>query len=310
MHEQDVFQIGDRVFLRLNLDPQDNKNPPLHRGCSGEVCDVRVSDGTVKICVGASLWLRCRPEWLERSPGEICLGINAMLTKPYPFYSFGMMVSDLCFPTESHGCFERMQRNWDMLNRSGLGFSFYDKLDASCSRETLHRVDGWPNDRLDKRIELILCEEIWPWERWKWPNIKDFHESIARALMSQWSNATCVMVLRGWNARQLQKSLGNVKRISYHDGSKFEIHYTPLCMTRSDPPTPVVGTEWTAIVIHPKMFDARLVSCTGKVFIPELVLKAMFSSKRTLQLCSYTGESAVSIMEYLKAIKKLHGVKC
>ena len=161
-----------------------------------------------------------------------------------------------------------------------------------------------------KRIGLILCEEIWPWDRWNRPNVKDFHESIARALMSQWSNATCVMVLRGWNVRQLQKSLGNVKRISYHHGSKFEIHYTPLCKTRSDPPIPVKATQWAAIVIHPEMCDARLVSCTGKVFIPELVLKAMFSSKRTLQLCSYTGESAGSIMEYLKAIKKLHGVKC
>ena len=103
--------------------------------------------------------------------------------------------------------------------------------------------------------------------------------------------------------------MGNVRRISFHDGSKFDIHYTPLCMDHSDPPKPVEGTQWTAIVIHPKRFDSLLVARTGKVFIPELVLKAMFSSKCTLQLCSYTGESAMSIMEYLHAIKQLHGVK-
>ena len=81
-------------------------------------------------------------------------------------------------------------------------------------------------------------------------------------------------------------------------------------MDHKDPPNPVRGgQQWWAIVIHPISFDRRLVACTGNVFIPELILKAMFSSKCTLQLCTYTGESAMSIMEYLNNIKQLHGVQ-
>ena len=209
------FRRGDVVFLRLNLHPAEAGSPVLHRGDAGEVCDVRGSDGTVKVRFRATC-VRCRPEWLECSPGTICLGINAMLTKRYPFYSTGMMVSDLCFPTEIHECFGRMQRNWNLLHQSGLGFSFFDGVDASCSRWKLTNCYGWSHDELNKRIGLILCEEIWPWDRRRWPIVADFHKSIARALMTQWGNATCVMVLRSSDAQRLQRSLGYVQRISYH----------------------------------------------------------------------------------------------
>ena len=127
--------------------------------------------------------------------------------------------------------------------------------------------------------------------------------------MIQWGNATCVMVLRSSDAQREQRSLGYVQRISYHWGSKFNVHYTPLCMDHKDPPNPIRGRQWCAIVIHPIKFDRRLVACTGNVFIPELILKAMFSSKCTLQLCTYPGQSAMSIMEYLNNIKQLHSVK-
>ena len=43
------FQRGDVVFLRLILHPQEAGRPPLLRGARGEVCDVRGSDGTVKV---------------------------------------------------------------------------------------------------------------------------------------------------------------------------------------------------------------------------------------------------------------------
>ena len=181
-------------------------------------------------------------------------------------------------------------------------------MDASCSRWKLTNCYGWSHDELNKRIGLILCEEIWPWDRRRWPIVADFHKSIAQALMTQWGNATCVMVLRSSDAQRLQRSLGYVQRISYHWGSKFNVHYTPLCMDHKDPPNPIRGRQWCAIVIHPISFDRRLVACTGNVFIPELILKAMFSSKCTLQLCAYTGESAVSIMQYLNRIEQLHGV--
>ena len=148
--------------------------------------------------------------------------------------------------------------------QSGLGFSFFDGVDASCSRWALTNRYGWSHDELDETIGLVLCEEIWPWDRRQWPNVTDFHESIVQALMTQWGKATCVMVLRQNNAERLRRSLGNVRRMSFHNGSKFDIHYTPLCMNHSDPPTPVQATQWTAIVIHPKRFDSLLVACTGK----------------------------------------------
>ena len=247
---------------------------------------------------------------LECSPGTICVGINAMVTcsGPNAFYARGMMVSDLCFPTEISECFGRMQKNMEFLHQSGLGFSFFDGMDASCARWKLTNYYGLSNDKLDERIGLVLCEEIWPWDRRQWPIVADFHTSIARSLMCQWGNATCVMVLRSSDAQQLQRSLGTVRRISYHYGSKFNIHYMPLCMDGADPPKPITGQEWCAIVIHPKRFDRRLAACTGNVFIPELVLKAMFSRRCTLQLCAYIGESAMSVMRFLKNIKQLHNV--
>ena len=103
--------------------------------------------------------------------------------------------------------------------------------------------------------------------------------------------------------------MGPIRRISYHGIGAFNMHYMPLCMDFADPPNAVIGEQWSAIVIHPIHVDRRLVPPTGIVFIPELVLKAMFSSKCTLQLCAYTGESTMSIMEYLNNIKQLHGVK-
>ena len=130
-----------------------------------------------------------------------------------------------------------------------------------------------------------------------------------KALLSQWGDAICVMVMRSQHAHRMQRSLGYSRRISYHYGSQFTLHYTPLNMDRADPPNLISGERWCAIVIHPISFDRRLVGCNGNVFIPELVLKAMFSGKCTLQLCAYTGESAMGVMEYLKNMKELHGVR-
>ena len=299
------FRNGDLVFLRLNLHPQNADSPVIHRGGSGEVRDVRDSDGTVKVLFGEKS-VSCRPEWLECFPGTICVGIKAMLTKMDPFYTTGMMVTDLCFPIETHECFGRMQRNRSLLHQSNLGFSFLDGVNLTTSK---WKLSNMPNQNgLPQRIGLVLCEEIWPWNRGQWPNVADYHTLIARSLMSQWGNATCVMVLRSVDGKRLQSSLGFVRRISYHHGDAFNLHYTPLCMDNADPANPVRGQLWCAIVIHPVSFDKRLVECTGQVSIPELVLKTMFSSKCTLQLCAYTGESAIAVMEFLNKIKRLHGI--
>ena len=79
-------------------------------------------------------------------------------------------------------------------------------------------------------------------------------------------------------------------------------------MDMADPPNPVSGQQWEAIVIHPRSDGSRLVDRTGNVFIPELVLKAMFSGRYTLHLRAYTGESAMGIMDYIDNMKQLHGV--
>ena len=306
-----ALEVRQVVLLRLNLHPS-GEGTGLHRGDVGEVCEVRDSDGTVKVRFRATdVCVRCVPEWLERSPGTICLGINTMLNRYVwdPFYDQGMMVSDICFPTEEAACFSRMQCNLSRLMESGLGFSIYDEVDATNARWLLRNKYAWSQDKIDERIGLVLCEEIWPWDRGQWPDIACFHNYIAQALMSQWGNATCVMVLRSDNAKQMQRASKTIKRISYHYGSAFNLHYTPLCMDGAHPPRPVIGQTWCAVVIHPSIFDRRLVASDGDVYIPELVLKTMFSQKCTLQLCAYTGESALGIMDYLNNSKKLHGVK-
>ena len=298
------FRRGDTVFLRRNLHPADDQNQALLRGASGEVTEVRSSDDTVKVRFG-SVWVRCRTDWLESAPGTICLGMNALAMEQHLFYNHGMMETDFCFPLETHGCFERYNRNWHRLADSGFGFSHVDSVDASASR---WRLSG---TMFSARVGLVLCEEIWPWDRQQWPHVARFHASIARSLMGQWGEATCVMVLRRHNAQMLQAVLGPVRRISYHYGNKFKLHYTPLQMDNADPPTPVTGEEWCAIVIHPMIFATRLVAGDADVFLPELVLKTMFSSKgkdQTLQMCAYTLESAIGIMEYLAYIKQLHGL--
>ena len=164
----------------------------------------------------------------------------------------------------------------------------------------------WSSAELDKTVGLILCEEIWPHDRLRWRIISEYHASVARALMSQWGNATTIMVLRSSNAKALSVELGHVKRITYHYGDAFKLHYQPLIMNGLDPPSPVVGCEWCAVVIHPTR--DRLITSTGRLFIPELVFKAMLSKKSTLQLCAYTCESTIQCMQYLKDILELHGV--
>ena len=305
------FEVGDRVFLRINLHPAEDKDPELRRGDSGEVIDVRAADDTVKVKFSPRLFVRCKPEWLERSPGTICLGIKAMLAEGIHLNQYGMMVTDVRVPKEQDECFRRMQRNMMRLQQSDLGFSFYDGVDASCARYYFGNGLGWSREELDEEIGVILCEGIWLSNRQRWPDVADFHASIAAALMSQWGNATCVLVLRSKDAQQLRRKMPNARRISFHyeSDNQFNLHYTPLCMDSADPPNPVAGEHWCDIVIHPIRVDRRLVDSTGSVFIPELVLKAMFSRRCTLQLCAYTMESAINIMEYINAVKKLHGVR-
>ena len=160
---------------------------------------------------------------------------------------------------------------------------------------------------------LVLCEEIWPWERRRYPIVAQFHAGIAHALL-QWPTVTSVMVLRQTNADAMRRVLGPIKRISYFTGADmFKLHYTPLCMDGADPPTPVHGQVWTAIVIQPVDSRDRFVASEFNttdyyepMSIPHLVLRAMLRKKRTLQLCAYTLESAMAIREYLETIKKMY----
>ena len=280
-----ALEVRQVVLLRLNLHSAEEGRSGLHRGDVGEVCEVRDLDGTVKVRFRKTdVFVRCKPDWLERYPGTICLGINAILRGPLPFYHRGMMVSDLCFPTEKHACFSRLKCNRSCLLQSGLGFSFYDGMDATSSRWLLTNFYKWTPQQVDDQIGLVLCEEIWPWNRRKWPVVAEFHASIARTLMSQWSNATCVMVLRSSNAEKMQRELKAVKRISYHYGSKFNLHYEPLCMDHAHPPTPVFGQKWCAVVIHPAIFDRRLVASDSDVCIPKWFSRQCFPANA---LCNF-----------------------
>ena len=128
-----------------------------------------------------------------------------MLDEGTRFNQYGMMVTDVRVPKEQDECFRRMQRNMMRLRQSDLGFSFYDEVDASCARYYFGNGLGWSREELDEEIDVILCEEIWPSNRRRWPDVADFHASIASALMSQWGNATCVLVLRSKDAQQLRR---------------------------------------------------------------------------------------------------------
>ena len=301
-----MFEANDVCFLRINLEPGEAGDPVISRGAQGRVVQAGCSDFTVKVYFPvADKFVRCKPQWLEAWPGEVVQGICRMwATQPNPMYSTGMMVSDLRFPVESDPCYERFCENRRSLMRSGLGFSFYDRVDATNARWTLeHAYRHGP--AVLERIGVILCEEIWPLDRRQWPRACDFHACVVRSLMGQWTAATCVVVLRDFDARRLARELGDVKRITYHYDESFLLHYTPLTMGRQEPACSVDGVAWCAVVVHPKV-GPRLLGPGQRVFIPELVLKGMFAEQCTLQLCAYTCESSLACMEYLLDIKRLH----
>ena len=79
-------------------------------------------------------------------------------------------------------------------------------------------------------------------------------------------------------------------------------------MSGADPPDPVLGEAWGAIVIHPMRHALRLIQETEALYIPEVVLKAMLTGRTPLQLCAYTCESTVECMRYLQDIKQSYGV--
>jgi hypothetical protein len=126
--------------------------------------------------------------------------------------------------------------------------------------------------------------------------------------MGAWINATSVMVLRSSEGRKMQVALGNVRRISYHYGTSFKLHYTPLQMDGAEIAHAIQGADWCVVVIAPRNVKASLVAVDSQVFIPELVLQAMFRGRATLQTCAYACESAVNIKEYLEDMKQLHGI--
>lgn len=308
-----TFARHDVCFLRLPLYPAivpENGLPVLARGTKGIVREYRSSDNTVKVLFDGmgDIRVRCNPKWLEKPPGEISRGLNAreIEDKHWPFYRWGMLVTDLTFPTEDQPCFQRFRQHRDTL--LGNGFSFCNGVEATLARD---RLKDYCKD-----VGLVLCEEIWPWKRRRYPIVAQFHAGIAHALL-QWPKVTSVMVLRQTNADAMQRVLGPINRISYFTGADmFKLHYTPLNMDGADPPTPVRGQVWTAIVIQPVDSRDRFVASgfnTNRYYeplsIPHLVLRAMLRKKRTLQLCAYTLESAMAIQEYLEQIKKMYKLK-
>ena len=190
-----------------------------------------------------------------------------------------MLVTDLTTPTEDQPCFQRFRQHRDTL--LGNGFSFCNGVEATLARE---RLKDYCKD-----VGLVLCEEIWPWDRRRYPIVAQFHVGIAHALL-QWPKVTSVMVLRQTNADAMRRVLGPIRRISYFTEG-FKLHYTPLCMDGADPPTPVRGQVWTAIVIQPVDSRDRFVASgfnTNGYYeplsIPHLFLRAMLRKKGR---CSY-----------------------
>ena len=274
-----TFARDDVCFLRLPLYPAivpENGLPVLARGTKGIAREYCSSDNTVKVLFEGmgDIRVRCDPQRLEKSPGEISRGLNAreIEDKHWPLYRWGMLVADLTFPTEDKPCFQRFRQHRDTL--LGNGFSFCNGVEATLARSRLKDYC--------KEVGLVLCEEIWPWDRRRNPDVAEFHAGIVRALL-QWPKVTSVMVLRRANAEALQRVLGTIKRISYFVGADmFKLHYTPLCMDGADPPTTVRGQVWTAIVIQPILREDSFVASTADsepLSIPLLVLRAMLRKK-------------------------------
>ena len=300
------FKVNDECFLRINLSPGSAGDPRILRGAQGNVHEVGAPDFSVKVYFHeAERYVRCQPHWLEAWPGEIVRGVcRIWATQRHPMYDVGMLVTDLKFPKEADPCYPRFCTHRRRLMRSGLGFSFYDGVDATNARWALERVYHRGASALS-HIGLILREEIWPRDRRQWRQVSEFHAAVARSLMGQWSSATCVMVLRDTDARNLSRELGHVKRISYHYNESFQLHYVPLILDLQEPARGVKGVAWCAAVIRPK-FGEGLVGANDRVTVPGLVLKAMCAGQATLQLCAYTCESTLAIMQYLLEVKRLH----
>ena len=125
-----LFQKDDVCYLRRHLHPKAQQvgSEIIPRGTQGTVYQVRGTDNTVKVYFSNfDAYVRCKPEWLESSPGMVCKGINTILANSmHLFYETGMMVSDLRFPIADKQCFARFCEHRELLLASGLGFSFYD----------------------------------------------------------------------------------------------------------------------------------------------------------------------------------------
>ena len=299
------MELGTIVFLRLDLSSVDSYVvKPLPRASKGAVSKTR-GRRPLWVQFECGSVVACREEWLEPSPGKFaCALANA---SPDEFYSHGMIITDVVYPSSSDVHFPRWQTNAKRAAMTWPGTEVW----TSDTIDVMNLEAGLAKRHIDiNSLGLVLCEQ---------PNAPgedqcDLHHRIILSWLAQLKDSTVgVLVIRDWCARRLKaKFTGNYanmpKRMSIHD---IDMHYEPIRNTDKYATSDGwhVGdkeTTWKAVVVRGEL--APLVEVPGRIIIPMLVWHTVVSGKRTLQTACYTCESSVVICDFVQKQLTLYGL--
>ncbi len=276
----------------------------LPRCSKGYVLAIR--NGQVQVCFGTPagrVQSTLDPSLLEASPGTMSHAMALML-RPMDWYKTGLMLSDVRFPRTGTVAGDRFAVNMRQCMSDMQGTSIFPNIDAFSSKECFQRLYGWPEERLeDVGLVLVMAAHPW-WRDTPYRTATDFHEGMVNALMRAW-RCRVVLLIRTDDAAPVYARMHAWRRVHMLPSRDVEMHYVPLQMHRNTAMVPVVcRSGWCAIVIEPTASSQTL----QKLHVPTEILNTMLRGKCTLELASFTAESAVASLAWIRAQRDKHGV--
>ena len=223
-------------------------------------------------------------------------------------YLVGMIVTDLQFPRPDQAQYNLFSVNRQVLLNSGTGVSFYDGINALKIREDFCARYARPLGKTPfaylKKVGLIVCEHIWPWEAVSRPV---FLLGVVRGLLAQMSSIPKIVLLRSADVQCIRADINAISRVEIIERDDIHLHYQPLRMNWDSPAIdPIYGAE-CAIYIKPIQNPSGYI-VKRPLHVPREVLLQMFEGKQTLFLASGTCGSPVACLEYLMSQLKLHNI--
>jgi hypothetical protein len=214
-----------------------------------------------------------------------------------------MFVTDLQWPGATEECYPRFLEHRRTLLRGDnrfLGMSLFDGIDVTNISGGFAAYGNMAVEKL-KRVGLVLVEQPRSSKGWL-----EFEQQIIGCLLSQWESATCVLMIRTYEANRLKHSLQSYGRNLPHRLQFIDNitrHYEP-CRNgpnyRGFEPS-FVGTDssWTYVIVHPGSNRIPW----SEWSIPHMVWENLWLNPTrpiTLQCAGFTLESTMEIASHLK----------